>query len=521
MGAPMIRSMAKSVSHITQRVPEELIVFLVALIALLPISPINMPFVRRDAGVFLYTGSRILNGFIPYKDIWDNKPPVIFYINALGLAISDGSKWGVWLIEFMILFLGAYISLKLIKNIFGMLPAVLSLCVWVLSFITIVSGGNYATEYTLLMQFACLLLIYESEKRGTYSWRGYLIGLLVGIAFFTKQNTIGIGLAVVLYLLPRMLRAGQWKKTLSEALLIISGGVTSVILILSFLSTQGAIHQFWDAAFVYNYVRSSSNSLSYVKSIITGMIYLSTLTLLAFIGWGANLLLRLGKLHLRDEIDLGAASFLSIGLIDLPIELFMASTTGYSYRHYYIALLPIYSVFAGFTFWMLFAQISFSTPSPKTTRLLSLGMAIIFIIPLAGAVTATIRDSNFTSSRGIDYEGIVSYVKSNTSEDDFVLIWGAETAINYSSRRTSPSRFVYQYPLYKEGYANEKIIEEFLGDIVKNKPRLIIDANNPETPIYAFGISSPRIENAIAFLEANYEVKESLGPWTVYEYVMR
>jgi hypothetical protein len=74
--------------------------------------------------------------------------------------------------------------------------------------------------------------------------------------------------------------------------------------------------------------------------------------------------------------------------------------------------------------------------------------------------------------------------------------------------------------LYAEGYANEKIIEEFLGDVLENKPRLIIDAKI-QRPLYAFGISSPRIENAIAFLKANYEVKESLGPWIVYEYVMR
>jgi len=517
----MISSMTKSISHITQRVPAKSILFLAVLITMLPISPINMPFVRRDAGVFLYTGSRILNGYVPYKDVWDNKPPVIFYVNALGLAISNGSRWGVWLIEFITLFFAACISFKLIKKIFGMLPAVLSLCMWMLGFITLISGGNYSTEYTLLLQFVCLMLIYASEKCGTYSWRGYLIGLLSGIAFFTKQNTIGIGLAVILYLLLRMLKAGQWKKTLTDALLVILGGITPVILILSFLSAQEAIFQFWDAAFVYNFVRSSSNSLSYVKSIITGMIYLSTLTLLAFIGWTANLLLRLGKLHSRNVIERSTDSFLLIGLIDLPIELFMASTTGYSYRHYYIALLPIYSIFAGFAFWILSAQASNLDLSQKVTRLISICIAAVFIIPLAGATTATIKDSNFTSSRGVDYEGIVSYVKSNTSEGDFVLIWGAETAINYSSRRPSPSRFVYQYPLYKDGYADQKIIEEFLGDIVNNKPSLIIDAKNPATPIYDFGISSPRIENAIAFLHSNYRVKEYLGDWTVYEYVMR
>jgi len=521
LGAQMIQSMTNSVSHIAQRVSDELIAFLVTLIAMLPISPLNMPFVRRDAGVFLYIGSRILDGYVPYKDIWDNKPPVIFYINALGLAISGDSKWGGWLIEFILLFLGALVSLKLIKSIFGTWPAVLSLCLWLLSFITIISGGNYATEYTIPLQFACLLLAYDSERRGTYSWRGYLIGLLSGIAFLTKQNTVGIGFAVVIYLLLGMLKARQREKAWPDLLLIFLGGMTPIVLMVSYLSIQGVFHQFWDAAFVYNFVRSSSDLISHIKSVVIGLIYLSTLTLLAFIGWIVNLLLKLGKLHINEPIERGAASFLSIGLIDLPIELLMSSFTGYSYRHYYLSLLPIYSVFAGFTFWMLITQISYSDLFRKQKRLLSICMTAIFIVPIAGAIVATIRDSNYPSTRGVDYEGIVSYVESNTSEDDLVLIWGAETAINYSSRRLSPSRFVYQYPLYETGYTNEKIIEEFLEDIVKNEPRLIIDTKNSKTPLYAFGISSPRIENAIAFLRSNYQVKEQFGPWTVYEYMKR
>jgi hypothetical protein len=72
--------------------------------------------------------------------------------------------------------------------------------------------------------------------------------------------------------------------------------------------------------------------------------------------------------------------------------------------------------------------------------------------------------------------------------------------------------------LYQAGYADQKIVEEFLGDIVRNKPRLIIATKIPETPIYDFGIASPKIEADLQFLQSNYQIEKELGPWTVYEY---
>src|SRR6187200_783214 len=45
-----------------------------------------------DATLFAYGGRLVLNGAIPYRDFWDNKPPLIFYIEALGYW-AFGSTW--------------------------------------------------------------------------------------------------------------------------------------------------------------------------------------------------------------------------------------------------------------------------------------------------------------------------------------------------------------------------------------------------------------------------------------------
>jgi hypothetical protein len=285
------------------------------------------------------------------------------------------------------------------------------------------------------------------------------------------------------------------------------------------MAVQGVTEQFWEAAFVYNFVYSSADFLSRLKSIAAGMFYLSTLTLLALTGWGACFLgLKLKKLHLRQTLDPVAVSLLSIGLIDLPIEVIMASISGYSYRHYYISLIPIYAVFAGFGFWLLLTQLSYPSISRKIKELLTICIAVIFLIPVVGAGIALVKDTHYISDRGIAYNDVISYVKLHTSEDDTVLLWGAEAEINYSAQRRSPSRFIYQDPLYKVGYTDEKIVAEFLSEVVKNKPRFIIDTKYSRTPIYDFGITSPEISNDLQFLQSNYKVVEKFGPWVVYEY---
>jgi hypothetical protein len=89
---------------------DRLLLFGLTTLVMLPENPANMAWPSRDSGVFLYAGWRILSGELPYRDIWDHKPPLIYYLNALGLVVSGGSRWGVWCIEFILLFTAALLG---------------------------------------------------------------------------------------------------------------------------------------------------------------------------------------------------------------------------------------------------------------------------------------------------------------------------------------------------------------------------------------------------------------------------
>lgn len=495
---------------------EIVVVVLGVLFVLIPTSPINMPLAYRDSGVFLYTGQRILQGETPYLDVWDHKPPVIYYLNALGLLLGGGTRWGVWGIELISLFLASLIGYNLVKKTFGVFPSILTLYLWLLSLTSLIQGGNLTSEYALPLQFACLWLAYDANKHGFFSWRGFLIGVFTSVLFFTKQNLVGVGLAIILYLVVSRSNNRLFKKLSSELLIIFLGGLSFLLIICCFLGIQGALPDFWDAAFSYNFSYSSSSIKSRILAIIKGVETISTTYLVpfAFIGWVAGLVM---VIFHRDAQNRALKSMIIIGLINLPIEFIFVSISGRGYPHYYIALLPILSFFSGLAFWFFIKCISGKYATGRPQLLFTICILSIFSLSHARGYIDTVR--RFRQVR--HNSDLVAYIKKSTTDDDLVLFWGAEAGINFFSGRRSPSRFVYQYPLYQPGYTSEKMIEEFLDDLIQGKPSLIVDTQNPQTPFGDFEVTSDKIVEYWDRIISNYSKKETLGSWTVYEYEVK
>ncbi len=504
----------KVISRLIKNSWEKILALVGALFVLLPVSPLNMPYTFRDSGVFLYFGWRILNGELPYRDIWDHKPPVIFYINALGLWLGDGSRWGVWLIELVALFFAAYISYFLVKKIFGALPAALSLLIWLLSLTPLLQGGNFTTEYALILQFAALWLVYHADHSPNQLRFYFLIGLLGGISFFTKQTTIGVWLAIALYLTIQRLITRQILQWAREIFSILLGGVFVIAFIAAFWGVQGALPQLWDAAFAYNFVYSSygPNGLAVrVDSVLQGLKpFLRTRILhIALLGYAGAVAYLLFK---RKDME-KASPLLFIALLDFPVELMLIGTPRKTYPPYYITALPALAVLSGMAFWMVFDWVSRWKIPAKLNYIFAVGLAGFLVY----SSFYNYVNQLYTYRKQTKNEAIINYIIENTTPTDTVLLWGAETSINYFSGRKSPTRYVYQYPLHKEGYTNETIINRFLDDVIQNQPKLIIDTRSQD-PLYGFPLSSDEIAGKTAYLEMHYCHVQQVDEWIIYEY---
>ncbi len=483
------------------------LILCVCLCVLIPISPSNVRWASRDSGVFLYIGQRILHGDLPYRNVWDHKPPVIFYINALGLLISRNSLWGVWLLELISLFGAASIGFYLFKKVFGLWPAIYGLLLWLFALTFWIDGGNFTTEYTIPLQFSALWLFYTANKPNSRLRYWFLIGATGGIAFFTKQTTIGIWIAIIFCQMLAILKHNQTKKRATQILVIALGTLATSIFVMLFFSIQGAFSEFWDAAFKYNYFYAFADAHSTVNR-------LKAISIIMAYALG------LGVILYRKKFDSSWNSLLTIGLIDFPVEILLISLSGRQYPHYYMTILPVLSVFVSLAFWVLFSLLPSWDISNILMSVFRFGLTGILLGVLSWGISNS-RKIQFTPEAIKEFstdQRAAEFISSNTNPGDYVLMWGAESSVNFFTERKSPSRFVYQYPLYTRRYADEANILEFLDDIIQYRPRLIVDTANELTPFFDFPVQTENIKEKIEYIRSHYQRERNLDNWTVYQY---
>ena len=131
----------------------------VALLVVLPNHPAGRP-PSEDAGVFFYGAQRILHGGLPYRDIWDHKPPGVYAIDAIGLAL--GGTAGVWAVQLVSLVVAAVASLRATRT-FGGGAATFGTFAWLVGaprlFLTDGVQTSYVEFYGLPLQLVALALL--------------------------------------------------------------------------------------------------------------------------------------------------------------------------------------------------------------------------------------------------------------------------------------------------------------------------------------------------------------------------
>jgi len=154
----------------------------------------------RDAGVFLYAGQRILHGDIPYRDFWDHKGPLIYYINAVGLVLAGGSEAGVWALEVLAVGVAAILGYAVIRREFGEGPALVGSALWLATVSYSLWPGNYTEEFGLPLQFGALILFIAAEQGSKQRRMLFGVGIMTALLLLLRPNLGGVPLSILFFL---------------------------------------------------------------------------------------------------------------------------------------------------------------------------------------------------------------------------------------------------------------------------------------------------------------------------------
>src|SRR5882672_9873608 len=196
-----------------------LIITLCTIFFFLRLPSIIEPYWYGDEGVYEIIGQAMDHGRLLYRDIWDNKPPLLYIV----YAVVQGDQQIIKIISLIAGVLSIIIFFFLSRKLFNKLSvSILTTSIYVLLLGTPILEGNIANAEVFMLPFIILaaLLLYKLATQKISKPKKLLApgaGLLLGIAFLFKTVAVFDFTAFFLFIifanLPKKISWSLLKKT--------------------------------------------------------------------------------------------------------------------------------------------------------------------------------------------------------------------------------------------------------------------------------------------------------------------
>lgn len=206
--------------------------------------PPNDPFFD-DPQIFKYFGMAMQKGQVPYRDFFDHKPPLIYFINYAGVLLGN---YGIYILNALFVLFGTLRFLKLNIQFNIPFPFILPvLFCLLLKHPNYSFGGHFTREYAtvlILIGFCCLF----GNGRFKMLWTGIISALI----FFFQQEQIVILIPFILVALYNIPGELKLKRILFSSGLLAAGFLIPCLLISGYFFLNDSLTHFWENAFAFN-----------------------------------------------------------------------------------------------------------------------------------------------------------------------------------------------------------------------------------------------------------------------------
>lgn len=233
-------------------------IFIISFLFLIFFSTSTSPLFKNyedDSGIFITVGRAMNNGKIIYKDIFDHKGPIFFFIQAIGQKIHDG-KMGIFLLQVLSLSITNYFLLKTCLILTNKSKSYISLLVGLLLLANFIEEGNLTEEFSLPFISICMYIAIKWYQNKVYSKNIYLYSLIFGLTFSSislirLNNAIPIaGMLIAIIFI--FVKNKKIKELLKCGLFFILGFIIIYVPILLYFYIKSAVKEMIYATFIHN-----------------------------------------------------------------------------------------------------------------------------------------------------------------------------------------------------------------------------------------------------------------------------
>lgn len=179
-----------------------------------------------DENAFMTVGKSWYYGMIPYKDIFEQKGPLLYFIFMLCYMISHNSFIGVYLLELVSFTVCLYYISKIIRLYLSdkMQYLIVPLFASIIVSSPFFAHGGSAEEFCLpLLSFMIYSLLNYDKNDIITNKTLFLNGLFAGLVAMIKFNLLGFWGIFMASIFISLITKKEWKKSFISCLIFLSG----------------------------------------------------------------------------------------------------------------------------------------------------------------------------------------------------------------------------------------------------------------------------------------------------------
>jgi len=448
--------------------------FALAAIAAVPVL-LTIPFMHepfdRDEGAYATIAQGLTHGLLPYRDLFDHKPPGIYVWYALSFRVFGESVVAPRLMGGLVLAAITLLLFRACSMLYGKRAGWVGAGVFALSTgIALINPAMNTEPFTLLPMVAALVAFLQSRRHAPLRWC-VAAGVLGGVAVMTKPVAIfNIGALAAIPIIGAAMHGEEWSGAVKRVASIAAGGVAACAAACLPFVAFGALPQFLYANVRYNslYEGELATHDVLVRGGLSATIFLAVAApfcIAAFIG-----------LHTSARLRRWPADPLVV-LWFLASAAGMASTAHF-FMHYYVMVLPALA--------LLVAALTEVRPPLLRSRLVAL--AVYAAVGVAGftavrqasnvyfaggptARHAAKEPSDVDAARAPQNQVIGTFLKAHTFPNQTIWNYGRDSQIYFYADRSPAVRFFYDRPFWLD----HSTLIETIASLRRARPEYIID----------------------------------------------
>ncbi len=413
----------------------------------------------NDSSIFMTVAMMMDKGYMPYKDSFDHKGPLIFLINYLGRKIAVYR--GVWIIEFISMFVTLLFIYKIARLKCNQIVSCIVLLISLSLLSAFFKGGNLTEEYAMPFIAVSLYIFLDYFINQQISAvRLILCGLCFGGVCLLRPNMISLWIVFCTAVLIKCIYEKVFWELRGFIIFFLLGFLIIVFPIVVWLAVNHCLKECWYASITFNYLYvSASNNGERWQSFF---VYFREPAVMIATLMSCYLLFTS-----KNRCLYGAyCCYLACTFV-------LICMAGRGYDHYGMILVPAVAFPIASMFAICTEKLSDSNSKAEAFWLTAFFMCISIIpvwYPIISGLPTIYEKRHEENNSGLVNE-VCRIVSSNTQDDDKISVYGSWDIIYVLSDRAHATKYGHQSSLFP---INPNILQEYFEELREEKPPIII-----------------------------------------------